>query len=184
MVLYIRLLAHLIESRGKMKGYKVNVGKIKWPEKCAYCGADSDTKVKAKSSAVKKVGYFIFFLLTTSQIIELQVPVCNKHKLKALIASKLSARNQLNLMLGVLSVFAVLGPVGDLFRFINGTEQPEVGIGWRLFLYGFPVIYWTIFFWAKSNAPVLIQDLNNEIKLYFKNDKFSHEFGQANDSNI
>ena len=164
-----------------MKICKVNLNSAIWPNKCAYCNSESSEFIEAKSTALKKVGYFVFFLIKTSRVIKLRFPVCKKHKYKAAIASKISQRSQLNLILGVLSVFAALGPLGDIYRTINGTVQPDIGIRWGIFMYGFPAVYWALFFWAKNNSPILIEDTKkDEINLHFKNDDFGKSFIEIN----
>jgi len=164
----------------KMKKVRITNDNLVWPNKCAYCGDAACGEITVRSKAVQKVGYFIFFLLTTSRIVRIVFPVCKAHKWKAYISSKLSQRNGLNLTLGVLSVFALLGPAGDIYRLANGIPQPEVGLGWRLFLYGFPALYWGLFFWAKSHAPVVVQDLKGEINFHFKNNAYGEEFEAIN----
>jgi len=154
---------------------------IEWPQKCAYCNANADGTVKATSSAVKKARYFILFLQTTSRVIELDVPVCRSHRIKAAIASWLSKRSMLSLGLGVLSVFVVFGPIGEVVRFLNGAEQLDTSPGWRAFMYGYPVTYWALFFWAKKSSPILIEDQKEKIFFRFRSDEFANEFSRLND---
>ncbi|GAA6132183.1 hypothetical protein [Halopseudomonas sabulinigri] len=163
-----------------MKKVIISKDNIAWPNKCVYCGDVASTEVTLKSKAVQKVGYFVLFVLTTSRIIKIIFPVCKAHKRKAYIASKLSQRNGFNLTLGVLSVFALSGPAGDIYRLVNELPQPEFSLGWRLFMYGFPALYWSLFFWAKSQAPVVIQDLKGEVSFHFKNVAYGEEFEAIN----
>ncbi|MBT6530806.1 MAG: hypothetical protein HOK99_07825 [Betaproteobacteria bacterium] len=158
----------------------VDLHSINWPQKCAYCNASADGAVKAKSSAVKKARYFILFLQTTSRVIELDVPVCKSHRIKAAVASWLSQRSMLSLGLGVLSVFMVLGPIGEVVRFLDGAEQINTSTGWRAFTYVFPITYWALFFWAKNNTPILIEDQKEKIFFRFRSDEFANEFGRLN----
>ncbi len=163
-----------------MKKVEITKDSLVWPNKCAYCGSEASAEITTKSKAVQKVGYFILFLLTTSRIIKITYPVCKAHKLMAYVSAKLSQRNGLNLTLGVLSVFAMLGPMGDIYRLVNGSPQPEVHLGWRLFMYGFPVLYWFLFFWGKSKAPVVIEDLKGKVSFHFKNKLYGEEFESIN----
>lgn len=161
-----------------MKKYKLTSNKINWPHKCAYCNEKSYSFINTRSKAIKKFEIFILFNRITTQFIEITFPVCKEHKLKATIASKLSQRNQLYLGLGFIATFCLMMPFADVYALICGLEFPK--LSGRIFGYGFPTIYWAIYFWAKNNAPLIIEDLNNEVYICFKNEAFADSFENVN----
>jgi hypothetical protein len=114
------------------------------------------------------------------RIVELRVPVCKKHNLKARIASKLASRNGYNLGFGVLSVFGLLGVIVDAYNFVNGIEPVQRGPISFSFTYIYPFIFWALFYWARNNTPVLIRDNGKTAKLGFKNSTFADEFHSQN----
>jgi hypothetical protein len=147
-----------------------------WPNKCAACGEKAAAEIESKCSVVTKVGYFVLFATTTHQVTGIKYPVCHKHKIIGSIASKLSQRNLFNLGMGVLGCFFLYGIGVALFQFI--TEGKTLGGNNFLFIETMYVLmYFGLFFWAKKNTPVKINNATeNEIELSFNNDTYGREF--------
>lgn len=161
---------------------EVDLANIRWPDRCAYCNEHANRFVRTISRAVEKVGYWVLFFTYTSRVVELGFPVCRAHKPKAVLASALSQRRLISIGLGVLTAFAMLGAIADLYRLFYGADPYEFGWTKTSFLYFFPVLYWSVFYWARKSAPVLIQDVDGKIILHFKNDEFGREFIRINEA--
>ena len=101
---------------------EVDLANIRWPDRCAYCNDHANKYVRMVSRAVEKVGDWVLFITYTSRVVELGYPVCNAHALKAKLASALSQRRLVSLGLGVLTAFAILGAIADLYRFFFGAD--------------------------------------------------------------
>jgi hypothetical protein len=92
---------------------EVDIEHLYWPPKCAYCNAPATNTVTARCSAVKSVGYDVIVWTTTTREIAVNYPVCSTHRLKATVASILSARSMFYLAVGGMSVFGLLGAAAD-----------------------------------------------------------------------
>lgn len=163
---------------------EVELEKVQWPNSCAYCNDAAETVVRANSRAIQKVGYWISFVTYTSRIIQFGFPVCRAHKTKARIASAVSQRRLISLGLGVMTAFALLGAAGDLYRLFTSPDPYELSWAKIGFIYAFPLLYWSTFYWAKNNAPILIRDLKSKIILQFRNDDFGRAFAAINEISI
>ncbi len=160
--------------------HEVDVEAINWPKKCAYSNQDAEDVVRLTSRAVKKVGYWVLFMTYTSRVVTLYFPVSREHTLRAVLSSRLSERRLFSLFLGVVSIYAIMWAGVDLYRLFNSPEPYEFS-WWKVgFFYAFPIAYWWLFFWAKNNAPIIIQDLQGKTVLLFKNDDFGRAFADAN----
>jgi len=140
------------------------------------CGEKATAEIESKCSVVKKVGYFVLFATTTHQVTSIRYPVCQKHKMIGAIACKLSQRNLFNLGMGVMTCFFMFGIGVTLFQFITegGTL---VGDDFLFFETIYVLIYFGLYFWAKKNTPVKINNATeNEIELSFNNDTYEKEF--------
>jgi hypothetical protein len=115
-----------------------------------------------------------------SRITRITYPVCKKHHLKGWFAAGLAERNLFFLGLGVISVFCLLGIFGYINRALESSFSEQFN-GWAVFCFVFPSIYWALFFWAKSAAPVRIRDAKTgEVSLEFSNEGFAREFKALN----
>ena len=159
-----------------MKKHKFLNRSLFWPNKCVACGEKATDEIKSKCSVVTKVGYFVLFATTTHQVTRISYPVCHKHKIIGTIASKLSQRNLFNLGMGVMACFFLYGIGAALFQFIT-TGKTLVGKEFLLFEAMYVLIYFGLYFWAKKNTPVKINNATeNEIELSFNNDTYGREF--------
>ena len=151
-----------------------------WPNKCAACGKVATHEIDAECSVVTKVGYFVLFATTTHRVVTISYPVCAKHRLIGAIAAKLSQRNLLNLGLGVFAVFFLFGICAALYAaFVTDKKIQITGF------FSFPIIYiltyFGLYFWAKYNTPVKINNATDqEIELSFSNDLYGKEFVNLN----
>ena len=159
---------------------EADLASIRWPQQCAYCNDQAASFVRTVSRAVQEAGHCVFFVTYTSRVVEIAFPVCKAHKTRARLASALAQRRLVSLGLGVLTAFAMLGAATDLYRLFFSPEPYEAGWTKTGFLYVFPAVYWTIFYWAKKSAPVIVQELGGKIVLHFANDEFGLEFRRLN----
>ena len=160
--------------------HEVDVANIVWPARCAYCNAPAESEVLMRSRVVEKVGYWVLFVTYSTRVLSIVVPVCGKHKLRAALATKLAERRLFSLFLGVLSLYAIFGAVVDINRLIDDPAAYEFSWAKIIFFYLYALFYWGTFFWARSNAPLLIQDLKGKVYFLFKNDEFGRSFISLN----
>jgi len=149
------------------KQVNLDDGNIRWPHKCVMCGADADKTITTNFSV-------------SGDATRITYPICEKHHIKCRFAAALSKGNMFYLGLGVISIFCLLGYIGFINQVINESSIGQFN-GWRFFFFGFPIVYWGLFFWARLNTPVRIRDAKKgEIALEFLNAEFAHEFKAAN----
>jgi hypothetical protein len=159
-----------------MKKHKFKNSSFSWPNKCVACGGKVTDEIKSQCSVVTKVGYFVLFATTTRRITSISYPVCHKHKIIGTIASKLSQRNLFNLGMGVMACFFLYGIGVALVQFITAGKT-LVGKGFLLFEAMYILIYFGLYYWAKKNTPVKINNATeNEIVLSFNNETYGREF--------
>jgi hypothetical protein len=121
-----------------------------------------------------------FALVWLARVTRITYPVCKKHRLKGWFAAGLSERNLFFLGLGVISVLCLVGILGYINRALDSSFSEQFN-GWIVFCLVFPSIYWGLFFWAKSAAPVRIRDVKaGEVSLDFSNEEFAREFKAIN----
>jgi len=118
----------------------------------------------------------VLFATTTHQVTRINYPVCHTHKIIGTIAGKLSQRNLLNLSMGVMAFFFLYGIGVALFQYITAGKS-LVGKDFLLFEFMYILVYFGLYFWAKKNTPVKINNTTeNEIELSFNNDTYGREF--------
>ena len=118
----------------------------------------------------------MLFATSTHQVVGIRYPVCHKHKMIGSIAGKLSQRNLFNLGMGVMGCLFLYGIGVALFQFIT-EGKTLVGNDFLYFETLYVLIYFGLFFWARKNTPVKINNAKeNEIELSFNNDIYGREF--------
>jgi len=159
-----------------IKRHRFKNRSFSWPNKCVACGAKATDEIESKCSVVTKAGYFVLFATTTHQITRIRYPVCHKHRMIGSIAGKLSQRNLFNLGMGVLACFFLYGIGVALFQFIT-EGKTLVGNDFLFFETMYVLIYFGLYFWAKKNTSVKINNATeNQIELSFNNNTYGREF--------
>lgn len=160
--------------------YRISRAPISWPRKCVACGAVPTKTVRAQCSIVTAIDYYGFFVRTTCQKMSIEYPVCSRHKWVAGIAGKLSERNPLNLVIGV--IFAIFTAIllATLYAWlINGMPIREL----RSVLVSFAIILGpiSIAVLARRLTPAKLNSATKEaIVLSFVNDGYAEEFEAIN----
>jgi hypothetical protein len=151
-----------------------------WPQQCAACGDEPTSTATAKCIVGKGVIPLPGFLLVRSNVLELQYPVCNRHKLSAAIFGRLSQRNLFNLGLGVVAVIFALAFVVGLYRHIAGLPERETMMS-PASAGLLAAAYWIVFYLAKKHTPVKVADFKGDsVRLEFSNEQYAAEFKNSN----
>ena len=158
--------------------------RIKWPNKCAFCGAKSSDWAESNFSKVTGLRFYVLALGWTFKTKTMSYPVCQKHKRFCSLFSEPTKWTFTDTLLYIFSLptgFALL-----LLCFFVGLEEfADVELLDFVFVLILSLCLWCLTFiflitWKIISliyVPIKLLDFNEiSIDLSFRNDKFLQEF--------